>query len=179
LTRVLAGACTGGDRGGRELFGWAADGVCCAAPLLRLDLSLARSLTTLKKTNKPIGILAEVVSLSGDEAIWFGVGGVGSLLYLLRCQIFLPFLPHFLSHVLSHFSPIFFLISLLSLSLFSRFLSNFSHMLSLIVSPIFRRLCGVLMAEMSCAEETCFELFVRLHSIENDHSLATAIHHCC
>lgn len=65
-----------------DSFGWAADS--CFAPLLRLDLALARSLHAAKKASLPLGVLSELFSLSGDEAIWFGVGGVGSVLFLLR-----------------------------------------------------------------------------------------------
>lgn len=70
---------------GGQSFGWAESSVpACLAPLLRLDLEAARALRQWTKDSVAPKVFSEVLSLSGDEAIWFGVGGVSSLLFLLR-----------------------------------------------------------------------------------------------
>lgn len=68
-----------------QSFGWAETSVpACLVPLLRLDLEAARALRQWTKDSVAPKVFSEVLSLSGDEAIWFGVGGVSSLLFLLR-----------------------------------------------------------------------------------------------
>jgi hypothetical protein len=75
---------TGGG-GAAVKFGWEAAAVPgCLRPLLRLDLEAARALRQWTVDSTVLAVCAEVVSLSGDEAIWFGVGGAGSVLFLLR-----------------------------------------------------------------------------------------------
>lgn len=68
-----------------QSFGWAEKSVpAVLVPLLRLDLELARAVRQWTKGSIAPQIFSEVLSLSGDEAIWFGAGGVGSCLFLLR-----------------------------------------------------------------------------------------------
>ena len=53
-------------------------------PLLRMDLRVARAAAQLAADSRPVATVASVFSASGDEAIWFGIAGPGSLLALGR-----------------------------------------------------------------------------------------------
>ena len=79
-TAPLTGASSAG-----QSFGWAKESVPgWLVPLLQLDLEVARALRQWTKGSIYPKLFSEALSLSGDEAIWFGVGGVGSLMFLLR-----------------------------------------------------------------------------------------------
>ncbi len=82
-TAALTGG--GSTSGASQRFGWAEKSVPgCLVPVLRMDLEAARAMRQWTKSRFAPQIFSDVVSLSGDEAIWFGAGGVGSVMFLLR-----------------------------------------------------------------------------------------------
>ena len=67
----------------RRDFGWALPPEWML-PLLECDLSTARSLHEAKQGSKLVAGVCDILSISADEAIWFGAGGPGSLMFACR-----------------------------------------------------------------------------------------------